>query len=144
MYCRPIYSTVYVHSFFFMIIPELMRLLFLVYMYVLHCHVNSGNHVFVFAMSSIVIVLDVRILSDLLMPTIHLALSDYSLQTNDRACLQTEIRVSCVRFSCVDGASNKPEYLLETFDVTKWTSTSENSSLMGEERAYLKVLSYSH
>ena len=66
--CIPIYSTVCVRSFFFMIIPELMCFLFLVYMYVLHCHVNSGNHVFEFAMSSIVIVLDVRILSDLLMP----------------------------------------------------------------------------
>ena len=83
--------TVYARSFFFVISSELMRLLLLVYVYVLHCHVNSGNHVLESATSSINVVRDVRILSDLLMPTIQSTLSIYSLRTNDRASLQTEI-----------------------------------------------------
>ena len=51
---------------------------------------------FEFAFSSIVVVLDVRILSDLPMPTIQLTLSDYSLRTNDRASLQTDIRTGII------------------------------------------------
>ena len=88
--------TVYARSFFFVTSSELMRPLFLVYMYVLHCHVNLGNHVLESATSSINVVRDVRILSDLLMAIIQLTLSIYSLRTNDRASLQTEMRTSVV------------------------------------------------
>ena len=59
----------YATSVFFVVILELMLLMFLVYVYVLHCRVNSGNHVFGFAVSSIVAVLDVLIHSDLLIAT---------------------------------------------------------------------------
>ena len=52
--------------------------------------------------------------------------------------------ISYTRVSCVDGTSNKNEYLLETSGVMERKSTAENYGLLGATVIDLKELHRSH